>query len=96
LVIDSTRLEEKTMWIIEDYLYGSELVDARMLFPTDLKEILPWLYFEIIPNYTTGINALVVSEKLDVRGDPEVGIYRRTPRSRLVESSTPGFWTLEV
>lgn len=96
LVIDSTKLSAKTLSVIEDYLYGTHLVEPRMLFPADVKEILPWLYFEIVPNYQTGIHSLVVSEKLDVRGDPEIGIYKRTPRSRLTETSTPGFYSLDV
>ena len=96
VVINSKRISSKTIGIIEDYLYGTELVDSGLLLPKDLLEIMPWLYFEIVPNETTGINTLIVSEQLDVRGDPAEGIYRRTPRSRLKESSTSGFYTLEI
>lgn len=97
VVIDSTKLRASTLEVIEDYLYGTELVEPRMLYPEQLKEILPWLYFEIVPNPETGLNALVLSETVkDVRGDPEVGLYKRTPRSRLVETATPGIYSLDI
>lgn len=96
VVISSKRISANTMATIEDYLYGSTLVNSGLLLPSDLLEIMPWLYFEIVPNETTGINTLIVSETLDVRGDPAEGIYRRTPRSRLKESTTSGFYTLEI
>lgn len=97
LIIDSTKLSKGTLTTIEDYLYGTDLVEPRILFPTDLKEILPWIYFEIIPNTETGFSSLVLSEDvLDVRGDPTEGMYKRAPRSRLKETAVSGVYSLDV
>ena len=97
LIIDSRKIKPSSLKTIEDYLYGTDLVDPRMLYPEQIKEILPWLFFEIIPNPETGLSALVLSENiLDVRGDPTEGMYKRAPRSRLVETAVPGVYSLDV
>lgn len=96
VVIDSTKLQPKTLKVIEDYLYGARHTDAKLLWPEALREIVPWTYFEVEDDDVTGIRSLFVSDILDVRPNETPGFYSRTPDSRLVESSTPGLYTLDV
>ncbi|ASR84597.1 major tail protein [Arthrobacter phage Cheesy] len=97
LILDSTRLSEGTLATIEDYLYGTDLVEPRMLFPADLIELMPWVFFELVPNPDTGLAQLVLSDtKRDLRSTNTDGVFKRTPVSRLKESSTPGFFSLDV
>lgn len=95
LIINSTKTNGYLVSLIEDILYGTSTDAPR--FPTvdDINAILLMEPVEIIAETITGLSPLVDSDTPDLIGHKDVGLYKGTKSTKLVETSTSGLYTLE-
>lgn len=96
VTLDSTRVNSTVMKLIEDRLYGTTSRAPTLLPPEELLILLENAPFrlEIVPNLG-GLAQLLDTGTGDLEGFLHEGLYLRPFGSRLVETSTPGLYTLE-
>lgn len=96
LVLDSRKLHPYSIRAIEDILYGTPTEAARL---PDLEEMLHRIGntvpVKIFEDYETGLSSLVKSNSPDLFNGTRFGLFKATPNTRLVETTTPGLYTLE-
>lgn len=96
LIIDSRKLNPYSLRAIEDVLYGLEDTAARL---PPLEEMLNVIGntvpVRIVPNYEDGMSPLIRSNVPDLFNGSRFGMFRATPNTRLVETTTPGLFKLE-
>lgn len=99
VTINSKKTHPSLMSRIENYLYGTDTVVPRMFSLTELIYLYnhPLASLLIDANPTTGLSPIVdtYSEAGDLEGSTLEGLYSATSKTRLVETSVPGLYTLE-
>jgi hypothetical protein len=96
LIIDSTRTRTRLLSYVEDILYGTAAVQARLPLPSEMANLFSELkFYKIIPNTSTGKSQLVEADDADIMGFNDQGLYKSVPNSRLTQTAQPGLYTLE-
>lgn len=98
--IDSRKLTPEQLQTIESFIYGNP--EAPPKLPT-IEQIFDWiddqaLRFKTVDPMGENREALYLrqtNETGDLLGWPEEGLYVASHKSRLVETSEPGLYTLE-
>lgn len=97
ITIDTTKTTPRFIKLIEEFIYGSATSDPKLPTPQELITLfadLPDL-LEIYPDAVTGLAELREGPNVDLTGDIDDGKFKASPTTRLVETSRPGFYTLE-
>ena len=98
LIIDSSKVSDEDLRKIEDILYGTYLTEPRFPTPFEIRYILGGYHpFEIVHTPETGLSPLIDSETYsDLAGNKAIGLYRKTPETRLHNRDLPpGFNRLD-
>jgi len=95
LVVDSTKTSYGLMRAIEDMIYGSDNTSPYLPPAAEIVAMFnEWELLVIEPNALTGLSTLSVGGN-DLDWTEKPGLYEAPPETRLVETSTPGLYTLE-
>lgn len=96
LIIDSRKIHPYSLRAIEEILYG---VGSRLARLPELEEMLEiignTIPVRIVQDYSTGLSPLIKSGAPDLYNGVRLGLFRAMPNTRLVETTTPGLYTLE-
>jgi hypothetical protein len=97
ITINSTKMDPLIMELIENELYGTDIINGSLVTPQRLATIYQNAIEEVLiePNAITGLAILVDEEEdPDLRGLADTGIFRSTTGSRLDPTATPGLYQL--
>jgi hypothetical protein len=94
-VIDSTKMEPDALEAIEKILYGSATSEPRLPTVDELLDFMvDWVSLIVVPDTVTGLADLVPGLG-DMYRMRIAGLHKALPETRLVETATEGFYTLE-
>ena len=94
LVLDDAVVDRRIFPMLEDILYGTDDTMPQMPSLEEVADILDTdlLWIRTKPN---GLSDLVDIGPWDVQGKLRRGLYKRSKKSRLKETATPGLYILE-
>lgn len=99
LAVDTRKASSAQVRIVENYLYGSPTLSARLPTPQQIFSVFEAqaAAFTIVEDTVTGISEMVEADNNqgDLLGAVTVGIYVAPNGSRLTPTTTPGIFTLE-
>lgn len=99
VTINSHKTDPNLMARIENYLYGTKTIAPKLFSLSDLIYLYnhPLASLLIDANPKTGLSPIIdtYSEEGDLLGNTNEGLYSATSKTRLVETSVPGLYTLE-
>lgn len=98
VIIESRKITPELLAAIEQRLYGSGNIEPYLLSVEELNSLyidIPVNTLTIMFDSVTGLSQLMDSFDGDLVGDITVGLYKASVNSRLVETLTPGLYTLE-
>lgn len=94
LILDDSVVDRRLLPMIEDILYGSDEADPRMPSLAEVVDILETALLWVQPR-PSGLADLIDIGPWDLQGKINRGLYKRSKKSRLKKTSTPGLYTLE-
>lgn len=99
LAVDTRKASAAQVRLVENYLYGSPTLSARLPTPKQIFSVFESqaAAFTIVEDTETGISDMVEASdnQGDLLGAVTVGIYVAPNESRLTPTATPGIFTLE-
>lgn len=99
ITIDSRKIPEQALQILEDRLYGTDVIQAYLPSPQELFElftVVPGAVYSISLNTVTGISLLVPSVPGDVIETVTQGIFVLTDTSHLSDVDADGIYVWEA
>lgn len=94
VTLDSTKIDPTVLGIVEDVLYGTSTEDPAVMSPAEIIALIIGAR-ELVYDVDTSYYDLVDGGLGDVTLSDIDGEYNISSRTRLVPTSTPGFYTLE-
>lgn len=99
ITIDSRSIPEQALQILEDRLYGTDVVQAYLPPPKELFElftVVPGAVYSITLNTVTGISLLVPSVPGDLLETVDEGLFVLTDTSHLSDVDADGIYIWEA
>jgi len=94
-IFDSTKMDRDALDVLEDILYGTDLLEPRMPSLEEILDLLvDWFPLLIIPDSVGGLAELVEGSG-DLYRTSHPGIHRSLPGTRLYASLVDGLYRME-